>query len=164
MKSRASNRSSKLKIYKSLTRPIVIYGCEAWTLTNRDEQYLRIFDRRILRKNLWSSAKWRCILENQNELREERSNKKNADIVRFVKSKRMAWLGHVMRMEGKRIPKRVLEWKPTGRRNRGRPRKRWIEDIEEDIQIMGIRGWRKLCKERAKWKKISEKAKTHSGL
>ena len=42
----------------------------------------------------------------------------------------MAWLGHVMRMEGKRIPKRLLEWKPTGRRNRGRPRKRWIEGIE----------------------------------
>ena len=55
----------------------------------------------------------------------------------------MAWLGHVMRMEGKRIPKRVLEWKPTGRRDRGRSRKRWIEDIEEHIQIMGIRGWRK---------------------
>ena len=89
---------------------------------------------------------------------------KNADIVRFVKSKRMAWLGHVMWMERKRIPKRVLEWKPTGRRNRGRPRKRWIEDIEEDTQIMGIRGWRKLCKERAEWKRITEKAKTHSGL
>jgi len=89
---------------------------------------------------------------------------KNADIVRFVKSKRMAWLGYVMRMESKRIPKRVLEWKPTGRRNRGRPKKRWIEDIEEDIQIMGIRGWRKLCKGRAEWKKINEKAKTHSGL
>jgi len=34
------------------------------------------------------------------------------------------------------------------RRIRGRPRKRWIEDVEEDIQRMGIRGWRKLCKER----------------
>ena len=50
----------------------------------------------------------------------------------------MVWLGHVMWMEGKRIPKGVPEWKPTGRRNRGRPRKRWIEDIEEDIQIMEI--------------------------
>ena len=58
---------------------------------------------------------------------------KNTDIVRFVESKRMSWLGHVMRMEGKRIPKRVPEWKPAGRRNRGKPRKRWIDDIEEDI-------------------------------
>jgi len=50
MKSRALNRSSKLKLYKSLLRPIVTYGCEAWTLTNRDEQYLRTFECRILRK------------------------------------------------------------------------------------------------------------------
>jgi len=49
---------------------------------------------------------------------------KNADIVRFVKSKRMAWLGHVMWMEVKGTPNRVLEWKLIGRRNRGRPRKR----------------------------------------
>ena len=51
-----------------------------------------------------------------------------------------------------------------GRRIRGRPRKRWIEDVEEDIQMMGIRVWRKLSKERTEWKKIAEKAKTHSGL
>jgi len=44
------------------------------------------------------------------------------------------------------------------------PRKRWIEDVEEDTQIMGIRGWRKLCKEREEWKKITGKAKTRSGL
>jgi hypothetical protein len=69
-----------------------------------------------------------------------------------------------MWLEEKRKPKRVLEWKPTGRRNRGRRRKRWIEDIKEDMQLMGIRGWRNLCKERAEWKKITEKTKTHSGL
>ena len=49
MKSRTLNRSSNLKIYRNLIRPIVTYGCEAWTLTNRDEQYLRIFEGRILR-------------------------------------------------------------------------------------------------------------------
>jgi hypothetical protein len=64
----------------------------------------------------------------------------------------------------KRIPKRVLDWKPTGRRIRGRSRKRWIEDVEEDIQLIGIRGWRKLSKERTDWRKITKKAKTHSGL
>jgi len=58
----------------------------------------------------------------------------NADIVRFINSRRIAWLGHVIRMDEKRTPKRVLEWKPIGRRIRGRPRKRGIEDIEEDIE------------------------------
>ena len=50
MKSRTLNRSSKLKIYKSLIRLVLAYGCEAWTLTNRDEGHFRIFERRILRK------------------------------------------------------------------------------------------------------------------
>jgi hypothetical protein len=148
MKSRALNRSSKLKIYKSSIRHIVPYGCEAWTLTNRDEQYLRIFERRILRKIFGPEKNedgfWRIRMNH-----ELNGLIKNADTVRFVKCRRMACLGHVMRVQEKKIPKRVLEWKPTGRRNRGRPWKRWIEDIEEDIQIMGIRGWRKLCKERA---------------
>ena len=87
-----------------------------------------------------------------------------ADTVRFIKSRRIAWLGHVMRMDEKRILKRILEWKPTGRRIRGRPRKRWVEDTEEDIQALGTRGWRKLSKERTEWRRITEKAKTHSGL
>jgi hypothetical protein len=67
-------------------------------------------------------------------------------------------------MEGGRIPRRMLEWKPIGKRIRGRPRKRRIEEDEEDFQAMGIRGWRKLSKERTELKKITEKAKTHSGL
>jgi len=87
----------------------------------------------------------------------------NADIVRFVKS-RIAWLGQVMQMDDKRTPKRMLEWKPIGTRIRGRPRKRWIKDIEEDMQIMGIRRWRKRCEEKVEWKRITEKAKTHNGL
>ena len=87
----------------------------------------------------------------------------NAGIVRFTKC-RIAWLGHVKRMDDKTTRKRILQWKPIGTRTRGRPRKRWIVDSEEDLEIMGVRWWRKQCEERAQWKKITEKAKTHSGL
>jgi hypothetical protein len=94
--------------------------------------YLRIFECRILRKIFGpvqnKDGFWRIRMYHElNDLI------KNADVVRYVKSKRMACLGHVMQTEGERIPKRVLEWKPMGRRNRGRPRKRWIEDIEKNI-------------------------------
>jgi hypothetical protein len=85
-------------------------------------------------------------------------------IVRFIKSRRIASLGHVMRMDGKITPKRVLEWKPIGMRIGGRPMKRRIINIEEDLQIMGIRQLRRQGKERAEWKTITVKAKTHSGL
>ena len=78
-----------------------------------------------------------------------------ADRVRFI---------HVMRMDEERTPKRVLEWKPIGRRIRGRSRNRRTEDIEKDIQAVGLTGRRKLCKESAELKRITEKAKTHSGL
>jgi hypothetical protein len=148
-------RSSKLKIYKSLIRPVVTYKCEAWTLTNRDEQHLRIFESRILSKIFGpvqnEDGSWRIRMNY--ELNEPIEN---ADIVRFIKSRRIAWLGHVIGVDDK--------WKPIGTRIRGRPRKRWIADIEKDMQIMGIRRWRNQCKKRAEWKRITEKAKTHSGL
>jgi hypothetical protein len=89
---------------------------------------------------------------------------KNADIARFIKSRRIAWLGHVMRMDDKRTPKRISQLKPIGTRIRGRPGKRWIAGIEEDLQIIGVRRWRKRCEEIAIWKQITEKSKTHSGL
>jgi len=69
-----------------------------------------------------------------------------------------------MRMDDKRTHKRILQCKPIGTRTRGIPRKRWIAGIEEDLQIMGVRRWRKQCEERAEWKEATEKAKTHSGL
>ena len=105
------------------------------------------------------AGSWRIKTNHElNELME------STDTVRFIKRRRIAWIGHVMQKDEERIPKRILEWKPIGRRIRGRPKKRWIEDIEEDIQTMGVRGWRKLCKERAEWKRMNGKAKTHSGL
>jgi len=141
----------------------VTCGYEAWTLTYRDEQHLRIFELRILRKIFGpvQNEDGSCRIRMNYELNELIGN---ADIVTFIKSRRIGWLGHVMRMDDKRTPKRILERKRIGKRIIGRPRKRWILDIEEDMQIMGIRLWRKQSEERAEWKRITEKDKTHSGL
>jgi hypothetical protein len=65
----------------------------------------------------------------------------NSDTVRFINCRRIAWLGHVIRMDDKRTPKRILQWRPIGNRFIGRPRKRWIAGIERDLQIMGVRRW-----------------------
>jgi hypothetical protein len=115
MKSRAVNRSLKLKIYTTLIRPVVTYGCEAWTLTSRNEQQLRIFERKKIRKIFGpvqdKNGIWR--IRKNYELNELTGN---ADIVRFIKNRRMAWLGHVMRMDEGKIPRRILEWKPMVRR------------------------------------------------
>ena len=72
---------------------------------------------------------------------------KGANITRFVKSRRIAWFGHVMR-----IPKRVMLWKPEGRRLRGKPRKRWIDGIGDDMKIMKIRGWHGRVTRWIKWR------------
>jgi len=142
-------RSSKFKIYNSLIRPLVTYGCEAWTLTIREEKHLRIFEHRILRKIFGpvqnEDGSWRIRMNYElNELIGD------THIVRLIKSRRIAWLGHVMRMDDKRTPKRILQWETIGTRTRGRPRKRWIAVIEEDLQIMRVRRWRKQCEKRAK--------------
>ena len=63
------------------------------------------------------------------------------DALRFIKSRRtgmvvhaIAWLGHAMSIEQHRIPRKILEWRPLGKRLSGRPRKRRIEDIEENLR------------------------------
>jgi len=87
----------------------------------------------------------------------------NAGIVRFIKCRRIARLGHVMRIDDKRTPKRILQWEPIGTRTRGRPRKRWIADIEEDLQIMGVRRWRNNVKKEQNGRKSLRRLKPTVG-
>ena len=51
-----------------------------------------------------------------------------------------------------------------GVRRRARPRKRWKEEVERDLRLLGVRRWRELVADRKKWKDIVRQAKVHSGL
>jgi hypothetical protein len=86
------------------------------------------------------------------------------DVVRFVKARRISWVGHVERMEDSRIPKRVMRDKVYTRRKRGRPKVRWLDDFQEDLREMGIEGWRRKAQDKHQWRRIAQEAKAHVGL
>lgn len=67
---------------------------------------------------------------------------------RFIKYTRLEWLGHARQLDDSRTTETIADWKPTGRRLRGRPRKRFICDIEDDLRSMNVRVCRRLYAER----------------
>jgi transcription termination factor 2 len=89
---------------------------------------------------------------------------KKKDILRFVKARRISWVGHVERMEDSRMPKRVMSEKIYTWRMRGRPKVRWLDDVQEDLREMEIEGWRRKAQNRDQLRQITQEAKAHEGL
>ena len=68
------------------------------------------------------------------------------------------------RMEEDRMHKKIFTQELEGTRRKERRRKRWKEDVERDLQVLGVRRWRELVADRKKWKDIVRQVKAHSGL
>jgi len=66
-------------------------------------------------------------------------------------------------MEEDTMPQKIFTQGLEETRRRGRPSKRWKEEVERDLQVMGVRRWRELVADRKKWKDIIRQAKAHSG-
>jgi len=90
--------------------------------------------------------------------------RKGETIVKWIKGQRISWLGNLDRMEEDRMPKKIFTREMEGTRRRRRPRKRWKEEVERDLQVLGVRRWRELVADRKKLKDIVRQAKAHSGL
>jgi len=90
--------------------------------------------------------------------------RKEENIVKWIKGEKISWLGHLERMEEDRMPGKIITQELEGTRRRGRPRKRWKEEVERDREVLGVRRWRELVVDGEKWKDIVRHAKEHSGL
>ena len=140
LKSKLLSWNSKKLIYRTILRPVVMYASETWVMTSRDEALLNTWETKMLRRIYGPSCRnneWR-IRTNQ----EIDSLYQEPNLVTEIKRGRLRWLGHVERMPVDRAVSKVHRLKPEGRRQRGRPRKRWLDDVEEDLRSLDVRRWR----------------------
>jgi hypothetical protein len=122
--SRLLSRNVKVKTYKTIILQVVLYGCETWSLTLREEDRLRVFKNRVLRRIFGPkrdevTGEWRKFHNEELHILYPSPN-----ITRQIKSRRMRWAGHVARMGEERNMYRVLMGKPEEKRPLGRPRRR----------------------------------------
>ena len=139
------------------TRAAETYGAETWTLTSKIEIMLMIWERKILTKIYGptkENGQWR--MKTNEELR---TKYKSQDIVTIIKIQGLEWLGRVSRMNETRPVKKIFEGKLAGRRGRGRPRLRWMNDVEDDLRKLGVKRWRKKALNREEWASILKEIK-----
>jgi len=126
------SKNLKIKTYRTIILPVVLYGCETWSLTLREKHGLRVLGNRMLRRIF--GPKRDEVIGEWRKLHNEELNGlySSPDIVRVIKSRRMRWAGHVARMGEGRGVYRVW-WGNLGERDHwgdpgigGRIILRWI--------------------------------------
>jgi len=121
-KSGLVSKTSKLKPYWSIIKPIVTYTCKVWVLKETMKTKLMVFETRVFRKIFGPTKErdgtWR-IKTNDVLIRHK-------NIINHIKAQRLSWFGRLHRMpEERMIKKKLYKWKPMSLRPQGRPKNRW---------------------------------------
>ncbi|PSN43959.1 hypothetical protein C0J52_12363 [Blattella germanica] len=129
LSSQLLSKKIKLKIYKTVILPVILYGCETWALTLREEERLRVFENKVLRKIFGpkrekETGEWRRI--HNTELKDLYGK---PDIIRKINR---------IDFDGQGIgDRRILEGKPEGKRPVGRPRMKKVDYTGDDFKTLG---------------------------
>jgi hypothetical protein len=147
---------TKLEIYTTLIKRIVLYGFETWAITEQMKSSLKTWKLKILR-NIYGPIEdqngWRIRTNDELQVMYRKPN-----IVTTIKVRRLKWAGHVVRMSDDRTVKRVFVGKPDGRRKAGRPKLRWLDCTENDLKSTAVKRWRKKAEDRSVWTSILKEA------
>jgi hypothetical protein len=128
------SKNFKIKIYRTIILPAVLYGCETWSPTLREEYRLRVFENRVLRR-IFGPKGDEVTRDWRKQYNEELNDLYSSlNIVRMIKSRRMGWAGHLARMGERRSVYRVLVGKPEGKRPLGRLRRRWEDHSKMEVE------------------------------
>nr|KAG5705334.1 hypothetical protein BaRGS_011106 [Batillaria attramentaria] len=120
--------STKLKVYNAVVLPSLLYGCESWTSYRRHIKQLEKFHMRALRSIL--GIRWQDRITNLEVLDRAQS----CSIESMLLKAQLRWVGHVIRMEEHRMPRRLLYGElAVGRRHQGRPKKRYKDCVKANL-------------------------------
>jgi hypothetical protein len=116
-----------------LVESVLLYGSEIWTLNKYYRKGLQAVEMDYLRRSERASRL-------QHISNQEIRTRMNAEesIIDRIKNKGLSWFGHVLRMGEERWPKQLYQWKPPGKRKRGRPKKSWREEMMTVMQSRGL--------------------------
>jgi hypothetical protein len=121
-------RSTRLKLYKTLALPTLLYGSEICTIKQCDRNRLRTAEMKYLRR----TARYTFLNHKRNEniLEELHVTPLEGKLCTYIHK----WFQHVHRMEDNRLPKQLLNYRPKGRRQPGRPLKRLLDDMTAETE------------------------------
>ena len=136
----------KGKVYKTVLRPTMLYGLETVALGKRQEAELEVAEMKMLRFSLGVTR--------MDRIRNEHV-RGTAHVRRFgdkVREARLRWFGHVQRRDSEYIGNRMLRLELPGKRPRGRPKRRFMDVVKEDMKVVGVR--EEDAKDRVRWRQM----------
>jgi hypothetical protein len=132
-KSNDISNNTKTRVYETLVLSILLYNSETWILREADKSKLRVFEMNCLRKIQGVTRKDR---KRNDDIRRELGME--IDVVQRIQKKRLGYFGHVVRIKSERLPNVALFGQVHGTRRRGRPKKRWQNNLDEGLDEMGL--------------------------
>lgn len=150
IKKKEITKQTKIKIYNTIYRPVLTYGCESWTLTSNQRSKIQATEMKYLRGVVGKTRRDRVRNE---QIREELGVQ---PIMEFIEQRQLSWWGHLQRMNNDRPVKQIYEARLQAKRRRGRPRQTWNGMIGDILQRRG-KPWREaaaLARDRQAWRKF----------
>ncbi|KAI8507539.1 hypothetical protein Bbelb_149190 [Branchiostoma belcheri] len=147
-KDRVLKMSTKMRVLRALVWPVVTYGCEAWTLHAKDTQKIEAFEMKCYRKLLRVS--WTEHRTNASVLEELGIGR---SLLHMIRRRKLQYFGHVSRAQN--ISTHILQGRICGSRSRGRPRRRWVDDIR-DWTGRSLADCTQMAKDRDGWRKLDK--------
>ena len=142
-------RKVKIHIFNAILKPILLYGCETWVLTEKLKSKIQAAEMRVLRLiyGVTKMDKVRNIT-----IREALGVE---PIILQIERSQLRWFGHISRMPEYRDVRRIMDWVPEGKRRRGRPRTRWKDGVSRVLARcdLGFDEAVEMCQDRAEWRR-----------